>query len=80
VVVTAVDYDGEQVRDQFKSWATRKLKEHQRAQVGLTGNIREHWWTRRGSVRKLFDDESLEAAIRYAIQAQDGGGSKTIGK
>ena len=31
VVVTAVNDDGEQVRDQFKSWATRRLKEHQHA-------------------------------------------------
>jgi REP element-mobilizing transposase RayT len=77
VVVTAVDYDGEQVRDQFKSWAKRKLKEDQRAQADFAGDIREHWWTRKGSVRELFDDESLEAAIRYTIEAQDVGGSKT---
>jgi len=76
VVVTAVDYDGEQVRDQLKSWAKRRLKDHQRAQPSLKGDVREHWWTRKGSVRKLFDDESLEAAIRYTIEAQDAGGSK----
>jgi hypothetical protein len=76
VVVTAVDCDGEQVRDQFKSWATRRLKEHRCAQADLAEDVREHWWTRKGSVRKLFDEESLEAAIVYTIEAQETGGSK----
>lgn len=76
IVVTAVDYDGEQVRDQLKSWAKRRLKEHQRAQSSTEVDIREHWWARKGSVRRLFDDESLEAAIKYTIEAQDIGGSK----
>ena len=76
VVVTAVNYDGEQVRDQFKSWATRRLKEHQHAQTDFAGDVREHRWTRKGSLRKLFDDESLEAAILYTSAAQDVGGSK----
>ena len=74
VVVTAVDYDGDQVRDQLKSWAKRRLKNHQGAQPHA--DVRKHWWTRKGSVRKLFDDESLEAAIHYTIEAQDVGGSK----
>ena len=76
VVVTAVDYDGEQVRDQVKSWAKRRLKDHQRAEPSLKVDVREYWWTRKGSVRKLFDDEALEAAIRYTIESQDSGGSK----
>ena len=76
VVVTAVDYDGEQVRDQLKSWAKRRLKEYQRAQLTLKDSVREHWWTRKGSVRKLFDEDSMEAAIKYTIEAQDAGGSK----
>ena len=76
VVVTAINYDGEQVRDQFKSWAKRRLKEHQHAQENFGGSVREHWWTRKGSVRKLFDDDSLEAAILYTNEAQDIGGSK----
>ena len=75
VVVTAVDYDGEQVRDQFKSWASRRLKEHRKLNVP-NSTVREHWWTRKGSVRYLFDDESLEAAILYTLEAQDLGGSK----
>jgi len=75
VVVTAPSHDGEVVRDQFKSWCTRKLKEA----VGREPSgdkVREQWWTRKGSVRYLFDEDSLEAAIRYTLEAQDEGGSK----
>jgi REP element-mobilizing transposase RayT len=76
VVVTAPNYDGEQVRDQLKSWGTRGLKDHQRAVGVPSADVREHWWTRKGSVRYLFDDESLDAAIVYSRDAQDIGGSK----
>ena len=75
-VVTAASHDGEQVRDQLKSWSTRKLKEHQRSLGGAEAKLREHWWTRKGSVRYLYDVESLEAAIMYTVEAQDVGGSK----
>ena len=76
VVVTAPNVDGEQVRDQFKSWATLKLKAYQLAQGDHADVGRQHWWTRKGSVRKLYDQESLEAAIVYTVEAQDTGGSK----
>ncbi len=76
VVASAVGYDGEQVCDQLKSWAKRRLKDHHRALPNSKAEVREHWWTRKGSVRKLFDEKSLEAAIRYTVEAQDAGGSK----
>ena len=75
-VVTAVTHDGEQVRDQLKSWSTRELKEHQRSAEGGKAKLREHWGTRKGSVRYLFDEVSLEAAILYTRAAQEAGGSK----
>jgi len=75
VVVTASDYKGKQVRDQFKSWGKRRLKVFHRLQTEEEP-MREHWWTRKGSVRYLFDEESLEAAIQYTREAQDVGGSK----
>jgi REP element-mobilizing transposase RayT len=76
VVVTAPNYDGEQVRDQLKAWGTRRLKEHQQRN-GVPGHsVREHWWTRKGSVRQVFDEESLEAAVLYTLEGQDRGGSK----
>ena len=76
VVVTARRHRGDQVRDQLKSWGKRKLKQRQRSSGILEADLREHWWTRKGSLRHLYDDESLEAAIIYTREAQDIGGSK----
>jgi hypothetical protein len=77
-VVTASSHDGEQVRDQLKSWCKRKLKDHERSHGVVDKELREKWWTENGSVRYLFDEESLEAAIRYTLEAQDAGGSKGV--
>ena len=66
VVVTA-NREPKDVRDQFKAWCTRKLKERQR-RLNETG--RENWWTEGGSQRLIGDEESLEAAIRYVLEAQ----------
>ena len=79
LVVTASDYDGEQVRDQLKAWSTRRLKERQRSDGVSETDLRVNWWTRKGSVRYLFDDESLHATITYCFDAQDTGGSKANG-
>jgi len=75
-VVAANDHNGEQVRDQLKSWCKRKLKEDQRSHGLNEIDIRDKWWTRKGSTRYLFDEASLEAAIQYTLEAQDTGGSK----
>lgn len=77
VVVTARDYNGEQVRDQFKAWATRRLKSREKQCLPDMKTVRDHWWTRKGSVRQLFDEASIEAAVFYATEAQDIGGSKS---
>ncbi len=67
VVVTAPNIDGEVVRDQFKAWCTRKLKERNRA---LGHPVRKKWWTKGGSVRYIGDEESLEAVINYVRYGQ----------
>jgi REP element-mobilizing transposase RayT len=66
-VVVAADREPEEVRDQFKAWSTRKLKEFEqsRNRVG-----RKKWWTERGSERYVGDEESLEAVIRYVLDYQ----------
>ena len=76
LVVTAREYDGEQVRDQLKGWGKRRLNADQRNGTSQDQVIREHWWTGKGSVRFLFDEKSLEAAILYTLEAQEVGGSK----
>ena len=63
VVVTAPNYEPEVVRDQFKAWCTRKLKE-----AGLN---RTDFWTERGSCRWINHESDLEAAIAYVMDALD---------
>jgi hypothetical protein len=72
-----------QVREQFKSWCTRKLKNldmsrHATAQQNSAAS-RTQWWAERGSNRYLNDNESVEAAILYVRDAQDQGGSRASG-
>jgi REP element-mobilizing transposase RayT len=76
VVVTA-DRDPDEVREQFKAWCTRKLKELERARrreagesTSLPRRVREKWWAERASRRYIGDDESLEAVIRYVLEGQ----------
>jgi len=63
VVVTAAGYKPETVRDQFKAWCTRRLKE-----AGVT---RTRFWTEGGSRRWINSEDDLEAAILYVIDSQD---------
>ena len=70
VVVSALNRDPEDVMDQFKAWCTRKLKDNDRAK-GVT-DLRQNWWTQRGSKRQLFDEASVEAAILYVLEGQGG--------
>lgn len=62
VVVTAPGYHPDTVRDQFKSWCTSGLKEHQRKRH--PGSVvRTKWWTERGSQRWINDEEGLNNLI-----------------
>src|SRR5262249_55910958 len=70
VVVTAPVHP-KIVRDQFKAWCTRHLKELQRARnTDGSPTVRVHWWTEGGSTRWLPDEESLVAAIHYVRDCQ----------
>src|SRR5262249_43130205 len=68
VVVTA-DRDPDTVREQFKAWCTRRLKELEQLRRP-TSPIREKWWTDKGSKQRLWDEEGLEAAVRYVRDGQ----------
>ncbi|MBI2825478.1 MAG: hypothetical protein HYX69_12400 [Planctomycetia bacterium] len=74
IVVTAREHPDD-VRDQFKAWCTRRLKEfqHQRTPTGSHEAlpVRTRWWAERGSKRYINDADSLEAAILYVRDAQD---------
>ncbi len=50
---------------QFKAWGTRALRDSS----DLAGD--ESPWTRHGSTRYLWDEQSVEAAIEYVRDWQD---------
>lgn len=62
-VVSAVDTAPKKIRLDLKAYATRCLK--------LLDKSRESWWAERGSIRWIYDDDSLDAAILYVVEAQD---------
>ena len=64
VVVFAANTYPKKIRIDLKAWATRCLKEQFDAK-------RENWWAERGSIRYLYDGESLESAVYYVNEAQD---------
>ena len=79
-VLVAANRHPKEVRDQFKTWCTRRLKglEQERRCPGSAhpspppeGLIREKWWTERGSGLYINDEEGLEAVIHYVLDAQD---------
>jgi REP element-mobilizing transposase RayT len=64
IVVAAPNTDPKRVRTTLKAWATLCLRD------GFDRS-RENWWTERGSIRRIFDEASLEAAIIYVKDGQD---------
>jgi REP element-mobilizing transposase RayT len=68
VVVTASIHPNV-VRNQFKAWCTRRLKELDARRGQKT--IREKWWAERGSQRFINDPDSLESALVYVRDGQD---------
>jgi REP element-mobilizing transposase RayT len=61
-LVVKADVSGWEVMKQLKSWATRALQS--------TEPKRKRWWTRRGYVRYLEDDDAIENAVRYTLEGQ----------
>ncbi|HEX3999491.1 MAG TPA: type IIL restriction-modification enzyme MmeI [Pirellulales bacterium] len=70
VVVSAPGRDPEDVMDQFKAWCTRRLKKRERSRQSTGENLRQNWWTQRGSKRWSNDADELEAASRYVREEQ----------
>lgn len=64
VVVEAPETAPESVMNDFKAWATRRLRE-----AGLVDENAK-LWTRHGSTRHLFDAEALMSAIDYVKNRQ----------
>ena len=66
-VVSAADTPPKKIRIDLKAWATRCLKQQ-------FDSARQNWWAERGSIRFLYDEESLEAATAYVLEGQDRAG------
>jgi len=54
----------EQAMNEFKAYASRALND-----AGCDEATRKRW-SRHGSTRHLFDEEALQAAIRYTVEGQ----------
>jgi hypothetical protein len=73
-VVVGADRHPDVVREQFKAWCTRKLKDLSRQRCvseGEAARIRHKWWAERGSKRYINDEEGLASAIQYVLDGQD---------
>ncbi len=67
VVVSAGGRSPEQAMGQFKSWATRRLRE--------SGLLKDDTpvWTEHGSTRYLWRESDVPPAVRYVLDMQDDG-------
>lgn len=63
VVVSVFEVSPKKIRTDLKAWTTRRLKHYD--------SSRSAWWAERGSIRWIYDDNSLESAIAYTLDAQD---------
>ena len=68
VVVSAAGCDPDSVAKQLKSWCTRKLKPKYPS--------RKRFWTERSSRRWINQQNELEAAVEYVLEAQDRKGAE----
>lgn len=63
-VVVAGNSTPEKMMNDFKAWATRRLREADL--VSSTAKV----WSRHGSTRWLWNDQAVEAACRYVLEGQ----------
>jgi REP element-mobilizing transposase RayT len=59
------------IREQLKAWCTRRLNELQADSGVAEHERRSHWWSDRGSIRWIFREEELAAAVSYVRDQQD---------
>ena len=63
IVVAAADVRPKKIRIDLKAWCTRRLKEQ------FDPN-RENWWAERGSIRYVWNTDSLENVVQYTKVGQ----------
>ena len=63
VVVSADGRSPDRVMGGLKAWCSRRLSD------GLQGT--GFWWTKGGSMRRLYDTRGIEAVVTYVVECQD---------
>ena len=63
VVVAAPDRQADEVLRCLKAWCSRTLADR--------GTRRSSWWTRGGSIRRLFKTRNVENVVAYVMECQD---------
>jgi REP element-mobilizing transposase RayT len=64
IVISAVNTSPKRIRADIKAWCTRRLRERSRPN-------QENWWAERGSIRWVWNEDSLFNVIQYVTEAQD---------
>src|SRR6056297_3007718 len=64
IVVGAFNTVPKKIRSDIKAWCTRRLKE----QCDLQ---RSNWWAERGSIRYIWNEDSLATVIQYVMEGQN---------
>jgi len=63
VVVSAGERLPHRVIGSLKAWCSRRLSD------GV--QRRQRWWTKGGSMRRLYDHRAIEATVEYVVECQD---------
>ena len=64
IVIGAVNTPPKKIRSDIKAWCTRRLREKSRPE-------QEDLWAARGSIRYIWNQESLSSVVDYVTIAQD---------
>ena len=64
VVVGATNVAPEKIRSDLKAWCTRRLRERSRPE-------QKNWWAERGSIRYIWNEDSLGKVQQYVTEAQN---------
>lgn len=64
ILIGAANTSPKKIRVDIKAWCTRRLRE-------LSRQDRINWWAERGSIRYVWDEESLAKVMQYICEAQD---------
>jgi hypothetical protein len=69
-VVVSAARDGEEMREQFKAWCSRRLSEAAGIGRGVKADGAWKWWTEKGNVLEVSTDKALAAINVYVEEDQ----------